>query len=527
MRLPDYRSLAILAILAPVAVFFSGCPTVTQQLPAASTPSLVSVEDGNRQAVQPLPSGDFKALTLIGNVFTCAITFQVPTLTTFHIYMAYGNTPQQELFPVTQYTSDPVAANYYEHAIALYNPLQPVLLNNNGTQQQTIIVTFPKPPFPSTPAGVPASPAGTFPFPGAPLTVNIIDASGNPNYQAGPQHISVPLAVTLVTQGNPTPQPQNNPPVITSPLTGTATVGQPFSYTVTASNSPNSFSVSGLPPGLTFNSSTDVISGVPTGAGVYSIAMMARNAVGSGSAVLQLAVWPASAPAAARTPGTFTLVNFSSAGSLPSQSGGFKAVEDTNPGVNTPVVSYKKNGQPIPGVLDVPFNPPVDLATTHAAALGLAFTSDSCSSPNPSFNFGIICAGLDAGVIGATSTNEFIFTELLGTGNHPVGGNLKVTVSPASVTAAPTWVPLQAYCSPDGTLAVVVSGSTSSVSNGHVEIYDLVTRLSLGSKEFSYTGTNPAIAQVQLTQNSEVKITYSSNGVTQPSLIITVAPVPL
>ena len=45
-------------------------------------------------------------------------------------------------------------------------------------------------------------------------------------------------------------------PVITSSLTACGTVGVAFSYTITATNNPTSFSASPLPPGLTINTST-------------------------------------------------------------------------------------------------------------------------------------------------------------------------------------------------------------------------------------------------------------------------------
>src|SRR5206468_12127596 len=53
-------------------------------------------------------------------------------------------------------------------------------------------------------------------------------------------------------------------PVINSPLTACGTVGVAFSYTITATNNPTSFSASPLPAGLSVNTSARPIAGTPT-----------------------------------------------------------------------------------------------------------------------------------------------------------------------------------------------------------------------------------------------------------------------
>jgi hypothetical protein len=73
-------------------------------------------------------------------------------------------------------------------------------------------------------------------------------------------------------------------PVITSSLTASGTVGSVFSYTITGSNTPTSYTATGLPPGLTLNGS--VISGTPTAAGIASVTINAINSGGIGSATL-------------------------------------------------------------------------------------------------------------------------------------------------------------------------------------------------------------------------------------------------
>src|SRR5437870_11868248 len=101
----------------------------------------------------------------------------------------------------------------------------------------------------------------------------------------------LPFVFILVAAGTALAGPK---PVITSPTTATGQVGVAFSYQITASNGPIiSYGATGLPAGLSVNTSTGLISGTPTTAGTYSVTISATNSGGTGSATLTLTINPA------------------------------------------------------------------------------------------------------------------------------------------------------------------------------------------------------------------------------------------
>ncbi len=116
-----------------------------------------------------------------------------------------------------------------------------------------------------------------------------------------------------------------SPPGITSSTSASGTVGSTFNYQITASNSPTSFSATGLPGGLSVNTSTGAITGTPTASGTSTVTIGATNATGTGTAALTLTVVPA---------GTLTSIALQFVGQgtalLSTDSAGLASVAQTN-----------------------------------------------------------------------------------------------------------------------------------------------------------------------------------------------------
>jgi hypothetical protein len=66
-------------------------------------------------------------------------------------------------------------------------------------------------------------------------------------------------------------------PVITSSTAAAGQIGVAFEYAITAENSPTTYSITGvLPAGLTFDTTTGVLAGIPTQAGTFNLTLRRR-----------------------------------------------------------------------------------------------------------------------------------------------------------------------------------------------------------------------------------------------------------
>jgi sugar lactone lactonase YvrE/PKD repeat protein len=96
-------------------------------------------------------------------------------------------------------------------------------------------------------------------------------------------------------------------PVITSASSAIGQQGQTFTYQITASSSPTSFSASGLPTGVSVNATSGAVTGIPTGSGSFSATVAATNAGGTGAQALAIVIAPPPAVIAGATVATMTV----------------------------------------------------------------------------------------------------------------------------------------------------------------------------------------------------------------------------
>jgi hypothetical protein len=206
---------------------------------------------------------------------------------------------------------------------------------------------FPAPTFSESgmlPSGVSLAPTGTL--------------SGTPAAGSGGIY-----AINITAQNGISPSATQSftltvsqPPAITSPNSAAFTVGAAGAFVLTATGTPApTFSETGaLPPGLTLNSATGVLSGTPASgaAGSYSITITAQNGVApNASQNFVLAV--GQAPAITSSNGTTFSVG--TAGSFTVAATGFPAPTVTEAGALPSGVSFNPStnalsGTPAPGM---------------------------------------------------------------------------------------------------------------------------------------------------------------------------------
>lgn len=273
--------------------------------------------------------------------------------------------------------------------------------------------------------------------------------------------------------------PPASAPVISSATTLSGTVGTPIGgYTVTATNSPTSFNVGALPPGLTLNSTIATvpsINGTPSVAGTYSVNLSANNSAGSGAVkTLIITIAPAgpvptiggnlsqaATPnqpfsyqiSATESPASYSAAPLPLGLSLDASSGVISGSPTVQGVYAITLRATNNNGVSAPATLSLAVGsvPVVSSATAVNGGVGVPFSYQIAASFEPvSYNVSGLPAGLSvnltSGLISGTPTAAAISTlsisanNLVGTG--PVRtvtltvGNVPSITSPSKASGA-------------------------------------------------------------------------------------------
>ncbi len=279
-------------------------------------------------------------------------------------------------------------------------------------------------------------------------------------------------------------------PVINSSLILTTTVGTAFSYTITATNSPTSFSAAPLPGGVTRSGA--IISGIPTDVGVASVTLGATNAIGTGNSILTLTMLAAGTSPPVPTPVPTTVP---------------PAILAVLPLATVPAItnwpSYQPaqiRVQPVPG-LNVTFNMtyrtdgvytvgvgrsviPGESLVTVASAAGMDLITTVMNNGLVEYNNrirGSVVTSTKKAPIGLCATEEYLLLALTGTPSAAAAGTV-VTVAffyDESTAAAADQTSIEAYC-----IAVLENSNLVLQNSG---ITNFIWRFASATKVTGYT----------------------------------------
>jgi len=236
----------------------------------------------------------------------------------------------------------------------------------------------------------------------------------------------------------------SQPPVITGTLTAQGTIGTSFAYQIFAANGAASFTAAPLPSGLSFNTNTGLISGIPLSSGTFNIVLTATNSGGTSppvtlvvtviSAATQVPVInsPLSAQGTVTVPFTYTIsgTNNPSSYAAAPLPGGLSV--DLNTGVisgvpassgtySVSLTATNTIGPSAPATLTLTINPAptqipvINSPTSAQGTVGSPFSYKITATNNPNQ---YIANGLPAGVSVNIGTGLIVGTPIsLGTFN--------------------------------------------------------------------------------------------------------------
>ena len=274
-------------------------------------------------------------------------------------------------------------------------------------------------------------------------------------------------------------------PAITSATTASGTTGVAFAYQITATNNPTSYGATGLPGGLSLNSSTGLISGTPTVAATSTVTLSATDSGGTGSTTLTLTINSAPVAAGQLTANPASLA-FGSA-----QVGSSLTLTDslTNTGGSSVTISQATatgTGFSISGL-----NLPLTLNPGSSVTFSAVFAPQSAA--NASGGIAVV----------SNASNSTLTVSLSGTG-----------ATPGQLTIAPT-----ALSFGNATVGSSVSQSSNLSASGASVT---VSSASLSSAEFSLTGISLPVT-ITAGQSVPVTVTFSPQSSGSASGVLTVA----
>jgi uncharacterized repeat protein (TIGR02543 family) len=339
------------------------------------------------------------------------------------------------------------------------------------------------------------------------------------------------------------------PSISNSVLTASGTVYAAFTnYTITAANSPASFNATGLPAGLSINTTTGVISGTPTAVGTFTVTISATNASGTDSKTLTITIAQAnqvitfgtlatkdiatttSFDLTATTTATGLSIYYTSSNPLVAtiigstvnlvgsgqttitahQDGNANYNAATNVSQTLNVIDSSKSDQTITfnTLSNVVYgDAPFDLiATTTATGLSITYTSSNPSVATVS-GATVTIIGIGTTTITALQSGNTSYNPATNVTQDLTVGTKQLTVINAVVTTKPY----------DGTTTATITGATLS---GIVGSSDVVTVTGNGT----FSDANAATGIV-VTSNFALGGTNASNyTIIQPSLTGTIVP---
>src|SRR5437762_1808403 len=398
------------------------------------------------------------------------------------------------------------------------------------------------------------SPASTVNWNGSPLTTTFVSSTQLTAIVPAANVATVGTASVTVVNPAPGGGTSNSvtftinppPPVITSATTASGTVGVAFSYQITATNNPTSFNATGLPGGLTVNTSTGLISGTPTTAGTYTVTLSATNAGGTGSATLTLTVVNPPPPVitsattatgtvgvafsyaitATNNPTSFNATGLPSGLTVNTRTGLISGTPAVGTDAGSPysvTISATNSGGTSSATLTItikPAKPVITSPLTASGQVGVAFSYQITATNNPtSFNATELPSGLSVntstGLISGTPSTAGTYSDIISATN--AGGTGSATLVITTNPAAPV---IQPPFTATGTVGTNFSYTINATNNPtSYNATGLPAGLTINTSTGKITGkpTTAGIYQVTISATN-------AGGTGTATLVITVGP---